>query len=1047
MEFRVSDPKPVDIIWILLCGGLVFMMQAGFMCLECGMTRAKNSINVAIKNLTDFVLAFVLFWLAGYALMFGYSWAGWIGTTEFLFPFEVRGEWLSAFFFFQAMFCATAATILSGAIAERMHYFGYCFITVFVSLLIYPMFGHWVWNGGDGISPGGWLAKMGFVDFAGSSVVHSVGGWVSLAALIIIGPRMGRFPKDGPPAPITGHNLPLSVLGCILLYMGWFGFNGGSTLAINGSEARIIANTALAGATGSCATLFVGWYLRKRPDVELVINGALAGLVAITANCHAVSASSAALIGVIGGLVALSVEALLLRCRIDDAVGAVPVHLGAGIWGTLAVGLFGETDLLGKGLDMQQQTLVQLLGIAVCGAWAFGTAFIILWLTNKIIPLRVTAEQETNGLNVSEHGASTELIDLLTVMARQGQTADLSLRVPVEPFTEVGQIARRYNEVMEMLERAVARAEGIVRDIQDGIITWARNGALTSINPGAEKLFGYSLSEMLGRPVSEFFVTPEGMPIPTEVIDTVDEIDGAWMGVRRDASTFPVDVRVSVGERQGEPVYTALVKDITQRKAAEDALSHSRDLANRHSQALARLASRPGGIGGMLRESLQDLLSVVCDTLSVVSGVVWSFDGRYTALRPLVRHTHLSRSGGMMADPNEIAVSPELVETFWNHRTQGFSRVAMRSELASFYGAALGPRGTTSILVAQIRLGGELWGVLVVEHDGEPRSWTLEEEQFAGSASDFIALQLEDDRRRTAEAEVRRMNADLEQRVQKRTHELQLSYSELQEAMKELRETQTQLVQSEKMAALGDMVAGIAHEINTPIGIAVTAASHYESRTRELVAKIGSNQLKRSDLDQYTRLSEETARMLLVNLERAAELVQSFKKVAVDQSSEARRVFNLKRYTEEVLISLRPRIRKTQLQVELECPENIELNSYPGAFSQILTNLIVNSIMHAYEPDQSGTLRLSFSLEDQRVVFDYRDDGKGIDNTILGRIFDPFFTTKRGTGGSGLGLHILYNIVSGTLGGSVEVFSTVGMGTHFRLSMPLNPGELERDSQ
>lgn len=249
------------------------------------------------------------------------------------------------------------------------------------------------------------------------------------------------------------------------------------------------------------------------------------------------------------------------------------------------------------------------------------------------------------------------------------------------------------------------------------------------------------------------------------------------------------------------------------------------------------------------------------------------------------------------------------------------------------------------------------------------------------------------------------------------------------------------------MAALGDMVAGIAHEINTPIGIAVTAASHYEARTRDVMAKVAGNQLKRSDLDQYTKLSEETARMLLVNLERAAELVQSFKKVAVDQSSEARRVFNLKRYTEEVLLSLRPRIKKTQLEIELNCPDNIELNSYPGAYSQILTNLIVNSIMHAYEPDQTGTLHLDFRLEDNRVHFDYRDDGKGIDNAILGRIFDPFFTTKRGAGGSGLGLHILYNIVSGTLAGSVEVFSTVGAGTHFRLSMPLNPGEYERDTQ
>jgi len=1043
----VAEHPPIDIVWILVCGGLVFLMQAGFMCLECGLTRAKNSINVAIKNLTDFVIAFVLFWVAGYAVMFGYSWQGWIGTTEFVFPFEARSEWLIAFFFFQAMFCATAATILSGAIAERMHYLGYCYITVFVSMLIYPVFGHWAWNGADGISPGGWLVNMGFVDFAGSSVVHSVGGWVSLAALLIMGPRTGRFPKDGgPPVQITGNNLPLSVLGCMLLYLGWFGFNGGSTLAINGSEARIIANTALAGATGSCATLFVGWYMRKRPDVELAINGALAGLVAITASCHAVSAGSAAIIGVIGGMVALLLENLLIRLRIDDAVGAVPVHLGAGIWGTLAVGLFGNPDTLGKGLSHLEQTGVQLLGIAVCGAWAFGTAFVILGITNRFFPLRVTLEQEETGLNVSEHGASTELIDLMRVMDKQGRTADLSLRVPVEPFTEVGQIARRYNEVMEMLERAIARAEGIVRDIQDGILTWAKNGVLTSINPGAEKLFGCSLEDLLGQPVNLLFVTPEGLPVPLDAFGKTDEADGTWLGMRRDASTFPVDVRISVGELQGEPVYTALVKDITQRKVAEDALNLSRDLATRHSHALARLAARPGGVGGMLRESLQQLLSVVCDTLEASGASVWAFERRYTSLRPIVRHTHITRSGLGITDPTEVVASPDLVELLWNHRTQGFSRAAARPELAAFYGAALGPRGTVSLLAAQVRLGGEIWGMLFVEHDGEPRSWSLEEEQFAGSVSDFVSLQLEDDRRRTAEGEVRRMNSDLEQRVHKRTQELQASYHELQEAMTELRDAQSQLVQSEKMAALGDMVAGIAHEINTPIGIAVTAASHFETRTRDIATKLGANQMKRSDLDQYTKLSEETARMLLVNLERAADLVQSFKKVAVDQSSEARRIFNLKRYTEDVLLSLGPRMKKTRLEVVMNCPDDIEVNSYPGAYAQILTNLIVNSIMHAYEPDQAGTLRLDFRQEGSRVYFDYRDDGKGIEDAILGRIFDPFFTTKRGSGGSGLGLHILYNIVSGTLNGSVEVFSTVGAGTHFRLSMPLNPGDSERDS-
>lgn len=1040
----MPEAKSIDIFWILVSGGLVFLMQAGFMCLECGMTRAKNSINVAIKNLTDFVLAFVLFWMAGYGLMFGVTWSGWIGTTDWLFPFEERSDWLNAFFFFQAMFCATSATIMSGAIAERIHYAGYCILTVYVSLIIYPVFGHWVWNGGDGISPGGWLSLKGFVDFAGSSVVHSVGGWVSLAALLVLGPRTGRFGADGEVRKITASSLQFSVLGCILLYLGWFGFNGGSTLAMNGSEARIIANTALAGATGSCAMLFVGWIIRKRPDVELVINGALAGLVGITANCHAVSAAEAAVIGAVGGLVALALEWLLEKARIDDAVGAVPVHLGGGIWGTLAVGLFGEPEILGKGLDNPEQTGVQIVGILVCGIWSFGVAFILLWITNKIYPLRVPVEHEETGLNVSEHGASTELIDLLTVMERQGRTADLSLRVPVEPFTEVGQIARRYNEVMGMLETAIARAEGIVRDIQDGIITWAKNGRLTSLNPGAEKIFGYSLRDLIGHPADRLFALPDGGSISIGQLMREVEVDGTWLGVRKDASRFPVEIRISEGTVQGEPVYMALVKDITARKQAEDALGQSRDLAFRHSQALTELAAKQSAAGADLKLALERILSIARETVLVEGASLWQFEARYSGMKLTAACGAQGNTRFRAVETFDLAEAPELIDAFWTHRTQGFSNIAGHATIGPLHAAVLRARDVTSLLVAQVRLGGDLWGMLFLEHLGEPRQWSLEEEQFIGSVADFVSLRLEDDRRRKAEAQVLTMNAELEDRVRKRTEELQASYRELQDAMHELKDTQTQLVQSEKMAALGELVAGIAHEINTPIGISVTAASHFEQKTRDFTQKALGGQLKRSDLDVYAKLSEETARMLLVNLERAAELVQSFKKVAVDQSSEARRVFNLKRYTEEVLLSLRPRLKKTPLEVELSCPDDIELNSFPGAYSQIITNLIVNSIMHAYEPNQEGTIRLAFNRDGEHVIFDYRDDGKGIENAIIGRIFDPFFTTKRGAGGSGLGLHILYNIISGTLGGSVEVFSTVGEGTHFRLRMPLNPGDLHR---
>jgi ammonium transporter len=452
-----------DIFWVLICAGLVFLMQAGFTCLESGLTRSKNSINVAIKNITDFGISTILFWTFGFALMFGTSISGWIGSTGFIFSLD-NGPWLNAFFLFEIMFCATAVTIVSGATAERLRFSSYIIISIILSGLIYPVFGHWVWGGIQSGILYGWLGKAGFVDFAGSTVVHSVGGWVSLAALLVIGPRTGRFLPDGAHMKIHGSNLPLSVLGVLLLWIGWFGFNGGSTLAMNDQVAAIITNTFLAGASGTMVTLTIGWIIRKRADAELVIFGSIAGLVAITASAHAVNTVSAVAIGGIGGTVMLGVEYLLDYLHIDDAVGAIPVHLGAGVWGTLAVAIFGKEEILHTGLNHGEQLLIQASGIGVCFLWAFGTSYGLFLLINRFFPLRVSLDDEYIGLNVSEHGATTELHDMFSTMDNQARTGDMSLRVPVEPFTEVGQIAERYNWVMDALQKEAAKTESSLRE-------------------------------------------------------------------------------------------------------------------------------------------------------------------------------------------------------------------------------------------------------------------------------------------------------------------------------------------------------------------------------------------------------------------------------------------------------------------------------------------------------------------------------------------------------------------------------------------------------
>lgn len=462
------EKQAIDTLWVLVCSVLVFTMQAGFACLESGLTRAKNTINVAIKNLTDFGISSLLFWAFGFGLMFGKTSLGIFGSSDFFLSFNHNPSgWFAAFFLFELVFCSTATTIVSGAVAERMRFLAYIAVAAIVSGLIYPVFGHWAWNSLEKNAFTGWLANLGFRDFAGSTVVHSLAGWVSLAAVLIMGPRQGRFSPNQPPRKIHGHDIPVSVLGVFLLWFGWLGFNGGSTLGLSNAVSHILTNTILAGASGMVVTLLIGWSLRRLPNTEFVINGSLAGCVAITASCYYVGTSSSIVIGAAGGIVMLATSWLLERLRIDDAVDAIPVHLGAGAWGTLAVALFGRPELINTGLSRLQQLGAQMLGIAACGLWTFGVSYLIFRILNRFLRLRVTAEEEYIGLNISEHGATTELLDFFRVMEKQSETGDLSLRAPVEPFTETGQVAQRYNRLMDTLEKLDAERRKIQEELKN----------------------------------------------------------------------------------------------------------------------------------------------------------------------------------------------------------------------------------------------------------------------------------------------------------------------------------------------------------------------------------------------------------------------------------------------------------------------------------------------------------------------------------------------------------------------------------------------------
>lgn len=499
------ERSSLDYVWIIIGSALVFMMQAGFAMVESGLTRSKNSINVAIKNLTDYGISTIVYWITGFGLMFGLSLGGILGTGLFLY--NPPSVWAAVFLLFQAVFCSTSATIVSGAVAERMRFSSYIISTALLSALVYPVFGHWAWGGAFEGAASGWLAKRGFVDFAGSTVVHSMGGWVSLAILIIIGPRTGRFGAGGTVRTINGSSIPMAVLGVFLLWFGWIGFNGASTLAANDAVPGIILRTMLGGAAGMVVTLAAGWFIAKKPEVRFVLNGSLAGLVAITANCHAVNETQAVIIGGAGGMVMLGASALLLRLKIDDAVDAIPVHLGAGIWGTLAVGIFGNPEQLGTGLSRFGQIGVQCLGILGCGALALAVSFPFMLILNKIHPIRVSMEHESEGLNKAEHGVTTEIHDLFTVLDTQARTGDITLRAPEEPFTETGQIAGMYNSVLDKLqEDTVEKREylNILENVSDGLFLLDQALKIAPYySSSLEKIF--NRTDLAGLDVMEMF--------------------------------------------------------------------------------------------------------------------------------------------------------------------------------------------------------------------------------------------------------------------------------------------------------------------------------------------------------------------------------------------------------------------------------------------------------------------------------------------------------------------------------------------------------------
>lgn len=398
--------RSIDTVWVLVTAALVFFMQAGFAFVEAGFTRSKNTVNILYKNLMDFAIGSIIFWALGFGLMFGTDISGFIGAPDLFFKNGWTGAIpAEAFLIFQTVFAATAATIVSGAMAERTEFKSYLLYSLIISAVIYPVSGHWIWGGG-------WLSQLStpFVDFAGSTVVHMVGGMIALTGAIALGPRLGKYSGSKVNA-IPGHNIPYGTLGVFILWIGWFGFNPGSQLAASGSAnataiSHIFITTNMAGAAGALAGLGISWIRWGKPSLSFALNGALAGLVGVTAGCAVVSATGAILIGLISGTVLVYAVTFIDNVlKIDDPVGAVSVHGICGGLGTIMVGLFSESTGLFYGHGAAQ-LVTQLIGVASVAAWALVTGFVLFKILKSTVGLRVPKRIEEEGLDIYEHGES-----------------------------------------------------------------------------------------------------------------------------------------------------------------------------------------------------------------------------------------------------------------------------------------------------------------------------------------------------------------------------------------------------------------------------------------------------------------------------------------------------------------------------------------------------------------------------------------------------------------------------------------------------------------